>query len=134
MDLTMLAYITIGTNDLERAGRFYDAALAPLGFGRLKTSAHEIGYGSPQGDAAVSPPSLWILIPFNGLPATWGIGVDVALRATSRAAVDRFHAAALAHGGLDEGAPGLRPQYHATFYTAYVRDPDGNKLNAVFED
>jgi len=129
----MLAYITIGTNDLERAGRFYDAALAPLGFGRLKTSDREIGYGVAAPAAGTKPSSLWVLKPFNGLPATWGNGIDVALLAPSRAAIDAFHAAALAHGGFDEGAPGLRPQYHATFYTAYVRDPDGNKINAVFE-
>ncbi len=67
----------------------------------------------------------------DGAPATPGNGTMVSFLASSRAAVDAFHAAALAHGGTDEGAPGLRPQYGAQFYAAYVRDPDGNKLNAV---
>lgn len=128
----MLAYVTLGTNDLEAAGRFYDAALAPLGYVRLATKAREIGYGRPvaPGENATIP--LWITLPFNGQAATFGNGVDVALNAPSRAAVDAFHAAAMARGGQDEGAPGVRPAYGPHFYTAYLRDPSGNKLNAVF--
>jgi catechol 2,3-dioxygenase-like lactoylglutathione lyase family enzyme len=133
-DLTMLSYITVGANDLDRSGRFYDAALAPLGLVRTKTTDREIGYGPRDASGGAAKSRFWIIRPFNGLPATWGNGVDVAFEAASRAAVDAFQAAALAAGGSDEGAPGLRPQYHASFYTAYVRDPDGNKLNAVFED
>ncbi len=70
--------------------------------------------------------------PFDGNAATFGNGSMTAIEAPSRAAVDAFHRAALAHGGSDEGAPGLRP-FHAHFYAAYVRDPDGNKLSAVCE-
>jgi catechol 2,3-dioxygenase-like lactoylglutathione lyase family enzyme len=128
----MIAYITLGTNDLEAAGHFYDAVLAPLGYCRLATRDHEIGYGTaPSPDEAVNIP-LWIMRPFDGRAATAGNGVDVAFTATSRAAIDAFHAAALALGGKDEGAPGLRPAYGPHFYTAYLRDLDGNKLNAVF--
>ncbi|MFN3970826.1 MAG: hypothetical protein ACK4L4_05550 [Gemmobacter sp.] len=74
---------------------------------------------------------LWVTRPFDGGPARAGNGAMVAFAAPGRAAVEAFHAAALAQGGADEGAPGLRPQYGAGFYAAYVRDPDGNKVAAV---
>ena len=119
-------YLTLGTNDLARAMRFYDATLAPLGLVRKATLDIEIGYGRPEDDRA----RLWITRPFDGRPATVGNGSMPALLAAGRDAVDAFHAAALAHGGRDEGAPGLRP-YAASFYAAFVRDPDGNKLSAV---
>ena len=127
----MIRYVTLGADDLEAAGRFYDAVLAPLGYVRLSTQDGEIGYGPrPVGDA--KPRSqLFIMSPFDGGRASHGNGVDVAFDAPSREAVNAFHAAALAHGGTDEGGPGLRPHYSPTFYTAYVRDPTGNKLNAV---
>ncbi|NCM96168.1 MAG: VOC family protein [Rhodobacterales bacterium] len=121
----MFAYITIGTNDLARAQRFYDATLATLGATRLVTSDCELGYGPAGG-----PPRLWINHPFDGRPASVGNGSMPALIAATRAAVDAFHAAALAHGGSDEGAPGLR-RYGPDFYAAYLRDPDGNKLSAL---
>lgn len=121
----MFAYITIGSNDLARAQRFYDATLATLGATRLATSDSELGYGPTGG-----PPRLWITHPFDGRPASVGNGSMPAFAAATRAAVDAFHAAALAHGGSDEGAPGLR-SYAPNFYAAYVRDPDGNKLSAV---
>lgn len=124
----MLLYVTLGSNDLERAGAFYDRALAPLGLKRRKEDEVEIGYGA-EGDFRCR---LWVVTPFNREAATIGNGSMVALEAESRAAVDAFHAAALAGGGTDEGAPGLRP-FHANFYAAYVRDPDGNKLSAVCE-
>jgi len=124
----MLLYVTIGTNDIYRAGRFYDAVLADLGYRRQRDSEEEIGYAA-NGDSRCR---LWIVMPFNRRAASIGNGSMVALEAESRAAVDAFHAAALAHGGTDEGAPGLR-SYHASFYAAYVRDPDGNKICAVCE-
>lgn len=119
-------YLTLGTNDLARAARFYDATLTPLGLVRKATKDSEIGYGRPEDDRA----RLWITRPFDGRPATVGNGSMPALLAPGRDAVDACHEAALAHGGSDEGAPGLRP-YSATFYAAFVRDPDGNKLSAV---
>jgi catechol 2,3-dioxygenase-like lactoylglutathione lyase family enzyme len=124
----MLLYVTVGTNDLERAGAFYDPVLATLGFRRQRQDDTEIGYG---GDDDVRC-RFWVTKPFNREPATFGNGTSIALTAETRAAVDAFHAAALAGGGTDEGAPGLRP-FHPNFYAAYVRDPDGNKLSAVCE-
>ncbi|MFO1150902.1 MAG: VOC family protein [Alsobacter sp.] len=129
----MIRYVTLGADDLAAAARFYDAALAPLGLVRLVTRDGEIGYGRRIEDGGAGKPQLWILRPFDGGKASSGNGVDVAFDAPSRAAVDAFHAGALLAGGRDEGAPGLRPHYSPSFYTAYVRDPVGNKLNAVFD-
>ncbi|MFT2211052.1 VOC family protein [Rhizobium giardinii] len=124
----MLLYVTIGSNNLERAQVFYDAALAPLGLKRRKQDDVEIGYGAENDSRC----RLWVVTPHDRNAATIGNGSMVALDAESRADVDAFYKAALAHGGTDEGAPGLRP-FHENFYAAYVRDPDGNKLSAVCE-
>lgn len=124
----MLLYVTLGTNDMLRARSFYDAILPVLGYRRQREAEEEIGYAA-DGDTRCR---LWIVTPFNRRMATVGNGSMVALHAESRADVDAFHAAALAHGGTDEGKPGLR-SYHAHFYAAYVRDPDGNKICAVCE-
>jgi len=131
----MLTYVYLGTNDLERATRFYDATLAALGMERCITGDPEwdrtsAGWGTYQADG-LQELALWVGRPFDGLPATVGNGVMVALRARSWNAVDNFHAAALAHGGRCEGARGLRLHYNPDFYAAYVRDPDGNKLAVV---
>jgi catechol 2,3-dioxygenase-like lactoylglutathione lyase family enzyme len=124
----MLLYVTLGTNNIDEARRFYDAVLPILGYRRQRDSEEEIGYAA-DGDSRCR---LWIVLPFNKRRASIGNGSMVALEATTRAAVDAFHAAALASGGIDEGAPGLR-SYHAHFYAAYVRDLDGNKISAVCE-
>ncbi len=121
----MLCYVTLGTNDLPRARAFYRPTLATLGLTDLAPDSDEGCYGRP-GDASAS---LYVVPPYDGQPATRGNGTMVALTAATRAEVQAFHAAALAHGGTDEGAPGLR--YSAHFYSCYVRDPDGNKLSAV---
>ena len=131
----MFTYVSLGTNDLARAARFYDAALGALGLRRCNTSDEGnfgdwIGWGTYE-DGGATELALWVCEPFDGRPATVGNGTMVALRASSWNQVDAFHAAALAHGGASEGAPGLRPQYNPDFYAAYVRDPDGNKLAAV---
>jgi catechol 2,3-dioxygenase-like lactoylglutathione lyase family enzyme len=128
MQATFL-YLTLGTNDLAAATRFYDATLAPLGLVRRATEADEVGYAHPDDSRC----RLWITRPHDGKPATVGNGSMPALIAPDRASVDSFHAAACAAGGQDEGAPGLRP-YGPGFYAAYVRDPDGNKLSAVCMD
>jgi len=131
----MFLYVCLGTNDLARATSFYDPVLATLGLSRCDVGGEEnwdgwAGWGAYE-DEGRHELALWVCRPFDGRPATSGNGTMVALRAATRSAVDAFHAAALAHGGISEGAPGLRPQYNADFYAAYVRDPDGNKLAAV---
>jgi catechol 2,3-dioxygenase-like lactoylglutathione lyase family enzyme len=121
----VILYITLGTNNLPRARSFYDAVMATLGVQFLRGDAREIGYG-PKGAA---DPVLWINHPFDDKPASIGNGSMPAFIAPTRAAVDQFHATAIAMGGTDEGEPRLR--YSPNFYAAYVRDPDGNKLSAV---
>lgn len=125
----MLSHVTVGTNDLARAIGFYDRVLAPLGLCRMDTDLAQgwAGYALP-GEAARP---FWVLLPFDGQPATVGNGVTVAFEAEDRATVNAVHAAAMAAGGQDEGGPGLRPHYHAGFYSAYMRDLDGNKLCCV---
>lgn len=124
----MLLYITLGTNDLTRATGFYDATLGALGIERRYRDANEIGYAMPS-DARCR---FWVTKPFDGKPATIGNGSMPALIAATHAEVDAFHAAGLAHGGIDDGRPGLRP-FGPHFYACYLRDPDGNKLSAVCE-
>ena len=124
----MFLYLTIGTNNVGAATRFYDPVMATLGLSRQRTEPDEIGYAAVNATRCL----LWITQPFDQRPATVGNGSMPAFDAASRAVVDAFHAAALAHGGSDEGAPGLRP-YGPSFYACYVRDPDGNKLSAVCE-
>ena len=130
----MFTYLCLGTQDLKRAARFYDAALAPLGITRCQTGSEDfgewIGWGTYEDDGRQEL-ALWVCRPFNGQPASVANGSMIALRAASWAAVDAFHAAALNHGGISEGAPGLRLRYNPDFYAAYVRDPDGHKLAAV---
>ena len=123
----MFSHITLGANDLERAWQFYDSILEPLGVVRLM-SAPEYGfaaYGRPD-----APPGLFVCRPFDDHEATAGNGTHVALLAPSRDAVDAFHQCGLALGATDEGAPGPRPHYHEHYYGAYLRDHDGNKLQA----
>ena len=131
----MFSYVCLGTNDPARAARFYDALLGALGQQRCQVSAEWEsagwrGWGTYERDGAREL-ALWLCPPFDGAAASAGNGTMVALSARSWSEVDRFHAAALAHGGGSEGAPGLRLQYDPDFYAAYVRDPDGNKLAAV---
>ena len=123
----MFSHVTIGTQDLARATAFYDAVLAPLGIRRVPSQFGAWAAWERPGEAA----KLWVGRPSNGLPASWGNGWMAAFAAPSRAAVDAAHAAALAAGGHDEGAPGPRPHFAPGYYGAYVRDPDGNKLHFV---
>jgi catechol 2,3-dioxygenase-like lactoylglutathione lyase family enzyme len=131
----MFSYVCLGTNDLARAARFYDAVLGALGLARCITQDADmdrtfVGWGTYVNGGAVEL-ALWLCTPFDGAAATAGNGTMVALVAKSWREVENFHAAALLHGGRSEGAPGLRPQYNPDFYAAYVRDPDGNKVAAV---
>lgn len=131
----MFTYVCLGSDDLPRAARFYDAVLGALGLSRCVTEAESdwdgwIGWGI-YADEGRQEIALWVCAPFNGQPASSGNGNMIALRASSWEQVQQFHRAALANGGSCEGPPGLRPQYNADFYAAYVRDPDGHKLAAV---
>ena len=116
----MIGYTTLGTSDLERARRFYDAVLAPLG-GKRALDYERSTYFSGPGRGAM----LGLTLPYDGEAASAGNGVMVALNAQSDAAVDQAHAVAIAAGGACEGPPGQRGDF---FYAAYFRDLDGNKL------
>lgn len=131
--MQLLDHVSISVAGLDSARPFYDAVMATLGAVKVYDHADAPGYGehcragdaghtylSVQADAAASPTA----------PARrhW------CFKAASRAAVDAFHAAGLAHGGRDEGAPGLRPHYHSHYYAAFLSDPSGNRIEAVCHD
>ena len=118
----MISYSTVGTSDMQRSIRFYDPVFAALGAQRTTTSDTWTGYGR-KGDRDL----FFLTRPFDGEPASSGNGAMLAVLAQERAAVDAFHAAALANGGRCEGPPGVRAGMNPVFYAAYVRDPDGNK-------
>ena len=120
----MIGYTTVGTNDIAKAARFYDALLAELGAKRAMEMDGFIAWA-----AAPNSPMVSVIKPHDGKPATVGTGVMVALAAASKAQVDQIHRKALELGGKDEGAPGPRGD---GFYAAYLRDLDGTKLNAFF--
>lgn len=122
----MLSHIHIGIADYDRALAFYTALLGELGLQR-RFAERDRGWAGWQ-SPGVARPLFLIGRPFDGRPADAGNGQMIALLASDRATVDRCHALALSLGGRDEGAPALRPHYHADYYGAYFRDPDGNKL------
>ena len=123
----MISYVTIGVNDIPRAKTFYDAVLGTLGHQRIYETEDWLGYCPADG---AYMPRIWVCKPENGKAATVGNGSMVGLHAPSPAVVDRFHAAGLASGGIDEGPPGRRARYQSGYYLAYLRDPAGNKLSA----
>ena len=118
----MIGYVTVGTNDLPRAAKFYDAIAAEMGTGRMMDFETFIAWGTPGGGAGVAATK-----PFDGGVASVGNGTMVAFEAKDQDQVKRIYDIALANGGSDEGPPGPRGE---GFYAAYFRDPDGNKLNA----
>lgn len=123
----MLDHITIAVADLERSIAFYEAALKPLELSNvMSVTAEETGGEAYAGFGAAGKPFFWI-----GSGAKPKGGTHVAFAANTRAEVDAFHRAALAAGGRDNGAPGLRPHYHPNYYGAFVLDPDGNNIEAV---
>lgn len=125
----MFSYATLGTSDLARSIRFYNALMAILGEPRCWSGETGAAWGSFDDPAHGA---LVVGAPFDGREASVGNGAMLALRASCEAMVRQLHAAALAHGGSDEGAPGPRPQYGPAFFGGYARDPDGNKLAFVF--
>jgi catechol 2,3-dioxygenase-like lactoylglutathione lyase family enzyme len=122
----MLSHVHVGIGNFDRAFAFYAAVLPTLGL-ELKFKEPENGWAGWM-TPRVARPLFLIGLPFDRRPASAGNGQMIALLAPDRAAVDRCYQAALAAGGSSEGAPGLRPHYHAHYYGAYFRDPDGNKL------
>jgi len=120
----MIHHVSLGTNDVARARAFYDPLMALIGFRVLKASSRAVHYGTS--DIVFS-----LETPIDGRPASAGNGVHVAFPAPDRETVRRFHRTAIENGGTDDGAPGIRAQYNANYYAAFVRDPDGNKIEAV---
>jgi catechol 2,3-dioxygenase-like lactoylglutathione lyase family enzyme len=120
----MIHHLSVGTNDVARARAFYDPVLAVIGLRLMNADAESLDYG-------VGAFLLSIETPVDGKPATPGNGVHIAFTAEDRGMVDAFHRTALANGGTDDGPPGLRPEYNSNYYGAFVRDPDGNKIEAV---
>ncbi|HWK52696.1 MAG TPA: VOC family protein [Steroidobacter sp.] len=121
----MLHHISFAVRDLARAASFYDAVLSPLGFVRVWSDDTAVGYGNPGGGDKLALK----LVP-EGITIP-GTGFHLAFAASQREQVDRFHAAALEHGGRDNGPPGLRPEYGPHYYAAFVIDPDGYRIEAV---
>jgi catechol 2,3-dioxygenase-like lactoylglutathione lyase family enzyme len=121
----MIDHVSISVRDLKAAERFYTALLTPLGLTKLREWPDAaIGFGKKY-------PEFWINLRANMARVAEDSGVHICLRAAEKAAVDAFHAAALAGGGASDGAPGFRAQYHENYYAAFIRDPDGNRIEAV---
>ena len=118
----MIGYVTVGTNDLERSAKFYDAIAVEMGTARMMEFDSFIAWGTAGGGAGIAATK-----PHDGNAASVGNGVMVAFEAKDNDQVQRLYDIALANGGSDEGAPGPRGE---GFYAGYFRDPDGNKLNA----
>jgi catechol 2,3-dioxygenase-like lactoylglutathione lyase family enzyme len=117
----VIEHIGFEVSDLERSGRFYDAVLYPLGARRMVSSEHAVAYG-------INAPQVWIVV--RGRAPAPGYG-HVALSANGKAAVDAAYKCGLASGGSDDGPPGMRPQYGERYYAAYLRDPDGLRVEVV---
>jgi catechol 2,3-dioxygenase-like lactoylglutathione lyase family enzyme len=123
----MFDHIGFGVSDLARSRKFYELALAPLGMAvQMEVTQEQTGSYEGVGLGPPSRPLFWI-----GTGETLRGGLHVAFAAADRSSVDAFHRAALDAGGRDNGAPGLRPHYHANYYGAFVLDPDGNNIEAV---
>ena len=121
----MIDHVSIAVRDLGKAQAFYSAVLAPLGFAKLREWPDAaIGFGKKH-------PEFWLNKRRAMAAVAPDSGVHICLRAPDTAAVDAFHTAALKAGGTSDGEPGLRPEYYATYYAAFVRDPDGNRIEAV---
>jgi catechol 2,3-dioxygenase-like lactoylglutathione lyase family enzyme len=120
----VIDHVSIGVSDLNRAARFYEQTLAPLGLTRLVTRPATAGFGK-------SYPEFWINVRAGMVPVQGDCGGHICLRAKSTGEVDAFHAAALSAGGRSDGAPGLRPHDRVRYYAAFIIDPDGNRIEAV---
>ena len=122
----MLDHVSIGVRDFATTKAFYDAVMAPLGVTALSAGDGYAGYGRAE-------PQFWVQTSSHPVKADMRSGLHFCFTASSRAAVDAFHAAALAQGGKDNGAPGPRPDYGPSYYAAFVIDPDGYRIEAHTE-
>ncbi len=120
----MIDHISICVRDLEQAARFYQAVLGTIGYKKLRAGPRTVGFGKTY-------PEFWINLRPSMMPRDGEGGSHVAVRAPEARTVDAFHAAALAAGGQSDGAPGRRPEYSPGYYAAFIRDPDGNRIEAV---
>ncbi|HWE77695.1 MAG TPA: VOC family protein [Pseudolabrys sp.] len=120
----MIDHVSVSVRDLAASTRFYQAALGALGFTSLEKRAATVGFGKQYAE-------FWINLRGDAQPAPETSGAHVCFRARAPELVDAFHAAALANGGASDGAPGLRPQHGDGYYAAFIRDPDGNRIEAV---
>jgi catechol 2,3-dioxygenase-like lactoylglutathione lyase family enzyme len=120
----MIDHVSVAVRDLDRAEPFYAALLTPLGMRKLREWPNAVGFGKKY-------PEFWINRRAAMAHVADDSGVHICLRATDTRAVEDFHAAALKAGGTSDGAPGLRSEYHSSYYAAFVRDPDGNRIEAV---
>jgi catechol 2,3-dioxygenase-like lactoylglutathione lyase family enzyme len=119
-----VSHVSVGVTDVSRAGVFYDAVMAVLGARRIMEHGVGIGYGR-------AFPEFWAAQPHDGKRAAAGNGAHICFNAPDPASVVAFHEAGLAAGGLDDGRPGPRPEYAPGYYAAFLRDPDGNKVEAM---
>jgi catechol 2,3-dioxygenase-like lactoylglutathione lyase family enzyme len=122
----MFDHVSIGVKSLERARRFYDAALSPLGYDRLSNSDGMIGYGAER-------VAFWVMETEHPVAADMRSGLHFCFVAPSEEAVKAFHAQGVANGGTDNGEPGVRLDYSQFYYAAFVIDPDGYRLEAYFQ-
>jgi catechol 2,3-dioxygenase-like lactoylglutathione lyase family enzyme len=120
----MIDHVSVSVRDLDKATRFYEAVLGAIGHRRLETRARTVGFGKEY-------PEFWVNMRPAMAPVAEDCGTHVALRVRTAELVDAFHAAAPKSGGESDGTPGLRPQHGQGYYAAFVRDPDGNRIEAV---
>ena len=120
----MIDHISIAIGDLERASRFYEAVLGTLGMTKLRTWPASSGFGKTY-------PEFWLNHRPNMAPVDADSGVHICLRARGKDAVDAFYAVAMRAGAMSDGAPGMRPEYNDKYYAAFIRDPDGNRVEVV---
>ena len=122
---SIISHISIGTNNFDRAVEFYDKVLSTLGCKQIMKHPGAVAYGKEF-------PEFWVQTPFNGEPATVGNGSHIGFMANTKEQVHAFHEAALSEGGTDDGAPGPRPDYGDAYYGCFIRDLDGNKIEATY--
>ncbi len=122
---SIVSHISIGTNNFERAVAFYDKVLPVLGCRQIMQHPGAVAYGR-------NFPEFWVQAPIDGKPATVGNGAHIGFVVSSKALVHAFYEVALSAGGVDDGAPGPRPQYGEPYYGCFIRDLDGNKIEATF--